>query len=132
MNEFVSAEIEYIKVQGRHQVGPTTCLPCLIGQPVEGHSRCEPCTRNQYYSIKGHKCENCPSGKFSPPHSLGLASCKHKRPCDMADLEYSYSGCTHGKRFETARWGDHYDNNEIACSDKMTKPANLKPYKRVV
>ena len=93
--EDVAAEIEYIKIKGvsyaTHQ-----CNKCTKGVANQFKDRCEHCPANEFLddlAKEGGTCQKCPPGKFSPPGSLGLASCKQKPACLESDYMITYSMC---------------------------------------
>jgi len=51
---------------------------------------------NQYLDdlkAAGGVCMNCPIDTFSPPGSIGSASCKKRKPCAEDDYTFTYSDC---------------------------------------
>ena len=71
-------------------------------------------------------CKTCPKGTFSSDNSYGEGSCKPKRPCDIADVEFNYSKCVKGFRTETPRWATTGgQDGELGCNPEHEK-SNLK------
>ena len=62
-------------------------------------------------------CIDCPDLTFSPIGSYGASACKHKRPCQVTDVDVSYTKCVKGQRTMTLKWSMISDSifEELVC-----------------
>ena len=91
--EDLAAEIQYIKVKGVSYT-PKECKKCHKGIANFEQSKCEVCPKNEYLddlAAAGGDCKKCPETHYSPPGSIGLASCIPRKPCTKDDYTHSFT-----------------------------------------
>eukprot|EP00927_Polykrikos_kofoidii_P033925 TRINITY_DN28760_c0_g1_i3.p1 TRINITY_DN28760_c0_g1~~TRINITY_DN28760_c0_g1_i3.p1 ORF type:complete len:1163 (-),score=150.10 TRINITY_DN28760_c0_g1_i3:14-3502(-) len=105
------AFIELIEIVGTAH-GDTQCTSCQGSgtHSVAGSKHCNACGINEFLEVSGvqqlnlAQCSACPSGKWSPPGSIGVDACKDRHPCGLADVETTFTPCRGNRRFQRKWW----------------------------
>eukprot|EP00931_Biecheleriopsis_adriatica_P101375 TRINITY_DN76528_c0_g1_i1.p1 TRINITY_DN76528_c0_g1~~TRINITY_DN76528_c0_g1_i1.p1 ORF type:complete len:1173 (+),score=188.80 TRINITY_DN76528_c0_g1_i1:49-3519(+) len=99
------ARLQLLEISGTSHAD-YTCRSCSAVSALEG-SHCGVCPRNKYGLVLDEgmaiRCRNCPSGRWSPPASIGESSCQARRPCTRSDITISYFLPTAADPFGLAR-----------------------------
>lgn len=122
--EDLAAELEYVKIKGV-SFATKECTVCNKGVPNLEQDRCLPCMRNQYLddlSQVGGKCLDCPANMFSPPGSVGAASCKRGKPCTHEDYSVTFGQCDSDKN---TRLKEHFWKVPQTCNSQDPQSVQL-------